>query len=107
MPASADDFYSVLDEIKELHDRKQADYGRPADPFANVRASEDWGVPAWVGTLIRATDKMRRLQTAAQGSTLQNEGIEDSLLDLATYSLIALVLYREDQEIVRPIDGTV
>jgi len=36
-----------------------------------------------------------RVQKAAQGHTLTNEGIEDSLMDLAVYSLIALVLYRE------------
>jgi hypothetical protein len=48
--------------------------------------------------MIRATDKVRRLQAAALGSELRNEGIEDSLMDLATYSLIALVLYREANE---------
>jgi hypothetical protein len=90
-------FHALLAEIGELHDRKQADYGTEGDPFANVRASQDWGVPAWVGTMIRANDKVKRLQAAAQGSTLVNEGVEDSLLDIATYALIALVLYREQQ----------
>jgi hypothetical protein len=91
-------FHAVLEEVREIHDRKQADYGRPTDPFANVRASEEWGIEPWVGSMVRATDKVRRLQTAARGSTLQNEGIEDSLLDLATYALIALVLYREEHQ---------
>jgi len=91
-------FHAALEEIGVLHDRKQADYGSDGDPFANVRASQQWGVPAWVGTMIRANDKIKRLQAAAQGSELVNEGIEDSLLDLATYSLIALVLFRENQD---------
>ena len=91
-------FHDLLDEIAELHDRKQADYGTDGDPFANVRASQDWGVPAWVGTMIRANDKVKRLQAAAQGSTLVNEGVEDSLMDIATYALIALVLYREQDD---------
>jgi hypothetical protein len=91
-------FHALLSEIAALHDKKQADYGQAGDPFANVRASEQWGVPAWVGTMIRATDKVKRLQAAANGSELVNEGIEDSLLDLATYSLIALVLYREEHD---------
>jgi hypothetical protein len=90
-------FHKLLAEIGELNDRKQADYGTEGDPFANVRASEHWGVQAWVGTMIRANDKVKRLQAAAQGSTLVNEGVEDSLLDIATYALIALVLYREQQ----------
>jgi hypothetical protein len=89
-------FLQICDEIVEMHNKKQADYGRVGDPFANVRASADFGVPAWVGCMIRANDKMRRIQTAAQGSTLKNEGVEDSLLDLAVYAIIGLVLYRED-----------
>lgn len=88
-------FHELLQEIGELHDRKQSDYGRPTDPFANVRASEDFGVKGWVGALIRANDKMRRLQKAADGGTLANEGVVDSLMDLAVYALIALVLYEE------------
>lgn len=89
-------FQDVLKEIQDMHDKKQKDYGTPSDPFANVRASEDFGIEPWVGAMVRANDKMRRLQSAAQGSTLVNEGIEDSLLDLAVYSIIALVLYREN-----------
>ena len=88
-------FHALLAEIGELHDRKQADYGRSSDPFANVRASEEWGVEPWVGAMIRATDKVRRLQAAANGSDLLNEGVEDSLMDLAAYALIALILYRQ------------
>ena len=88
------DFESVLAEMQFLHQKKMADYGRTGDPFANVRASEDFGIDGWVGALIRANDKMRRLQSAAQGSSLANEGIEDSLIDLANYVVIALVLYR-------------
>ena len=88
-------FHDVLTEMGLLHNQKQADYGRENDPFANVRASEDFGVPGWVGCLTRANDKMRRLQKAAQGGTLTNETVEDSLLDLAVYAAIGLVLYRE------------
>ncbi|KKM73885.1 hypothetical protein LCGC14_1405940 [marine sediment metagenome] len=87
--------HGLLDEIGELHDRKQVDYGRTGDPFANVRASEDFGVPAWVGTMIRANDKMRRVQSMALKGSLENESLEDSLMDLAVYSLIAIILYRE------------
>lgn len=91
-------FLQIVDEIVALHDKKQADYGRTGDPFANVRASADFGVAAWVGCMIRANDKMKRLQKAAGGGTLVNEGVEDSLLDLAVYSIIGLVLFRETLE---------
>jgi hypothetical protein len=91
-------FLALLDDIEKLHADKQADYGRSNDPFANVRASEEWGVSPWIGALIRATDKVRRLQTFATKSELINEGVEDSLMDLAVYALIALVLFREEQD---------
>jgi len=45
--------------------------------------------------MARANDKMRRLQKGAQGGKMVNESIEDSLLDLATYTIIALCLFRE------------
>jgi hypothetical protein len=88
-------FDEVLDEIRELHRVKQHDYGREDDPFANVRASEEWGIPAWVGALVRLNDKVRRLQKAARGDKLWNETVEDSLKDIMVYAGIALLLYRE------------
>lgn len=97
MPARKGDprFHELLRTIGDLHDQKQLDYGRENDPFSNVRASEDFGIPGWVGCMVRANDKMRRIQQFAKSSTLVNESVEDSLLDLAVYSLIALVLFRE------------
>ena len=88
-------FHEILKELGELQDKKQADYGRDNDPFANVRASEEWGVPAWIGAMIRLTDKVRRLQRFAQRGSLMNEGAEDSLRDIAVYAIIALVLLEE------------
>ena len=88
-------FHEILRELGELHDKKQADYGRDSDSFANVRASEEWGVPAWIGAMIRLTDKVRRLQRFAQRGSLMNEGAEDSLRDIAVYAIIALVLLEE------------
>lgn len=91
-------FHALLKEIGELHDKKQADYGRNEDPFANVRGSSEWGVKPWVGALIRAGDKMKRLQKAARGGTMANESVEDSMMDLMVYAGIARILYREEQE---------
>src|SRR2546422_1657577 len=89
-------FHKILEELGELHDKKQADYGRGDDPFANVRASTEWGVPAWVGAMIRLNDKVRRLQSLALKGKLANESAEDSLRDIAVYAIIALVLREEE-----------
>jgi hypothetical protein len=83
-------------EMGATHDKKMADYGRDDDPLSNVRASVDWSVPAWVGGMIRLTDKIRRLQTFAIKGVLQNESALDSLGDLSVYAVINCVLYEED-----------
>lgn len=90
-------FHEIIGELSELHDRKQADYGRGDDPFANVRSSEEWGLPGWVGAMIRAQDKIRRLQSLLLKGKLENESAEDSLRDLAVYAIIALVLFEEKE----------
>jgi len=96
-PASAR-FHEILEELGALHDRKQADYGRDDDPFANVRGSTAWGIPAWVGGMVRAQDKVLRLQQYARTGSLSNEGAEDSFKDLAVYAVIALVLWEQERE---------
>lgn len=91
-------YRALLDQLWGLHCRKTTDYGSQTDYLANLRASETFGIPAWVGAMIRANDKVFRIQQFAQKGTLANEGVEDSLMDLAAYSLLALILYRETSE---------
>jgi hypothetical protein len=98
------EFHEELKALGTLHDKKQQDYGTDGDPFANVRAAEDFGVPAWLGCLIRMNDKMTRLKNFAKKRELANESVEDSLRDLAVYSLIALLLYREEKPTEEKVD---
>src|SRR5690242_17304678 len=92
-------FHEILREMAVLHDKKQRDYGSNEDPFANVQASTEWGVPAWQGAMIRACDKVKRLQTFADKGELANESVVDAFNDLAVYAVIARVLYeREDSD---------
>ena len=87
-------FNVILQEVQEMHDKKSRDYGRPENPYYNIRQSLSFGIPSWIGAVLRANDKMGRLQLAAQGSKLTNEGVEDSLLDMITYLTIALDEFR-------------
>jgi len=89
-------FHDLLEEIGDLHDQKQRDYGVPEDPFANVRASSGFAIRPWVGAMVRANDKMKRLQKLAVTGELANESAADSFKDLAVYALIGLILYEED-----------
>lgn len=95
-------FHALLSTMARMHATKQADYGLPGDPFANIRASEEIGVPAWKGAWLRARDKVKRLDAFCVKGTLHNEGAEDSWLDLAAYCLICLILHRESIAEVRP-----
>lgn len=88
----------LVDEVLQLAESKGRDYGTLEDPYANVRSVESWGIPGWVGAMMRVGDKLRRLQTYQTKGTLSHEGVEDSLLDSITYCLIALALYRQDRE---------
>lgn len=88
-------FYVELVDAAELHARKQLDYGADNDPFSNVRASEDWGIPGWVGCMVRANDKIKRLQTFATKGELANESAEDAFRDLAVYAIIGLILFQQ------------
>ena len=90
-------FYNELIEAGLLHAQKQRDYGKPNDPFANVRSSEEWGIPGWVGAMVRLNDKVKRLQSLARTGGLANESAIDSFRDICVYALIALVLYGEQE----------
>ena len=89
------DFDQIINEMREMHFKKRTDYGRTDDPYANVRASEAFGIPGWVGALTRQQDKTRRLQKFVTEGNLANESVEDSLLDSIVYGVIALALWRE------------
>lgn len=83
----------TLEELSEVHDSKNEDYATIEDPFLNLRSSEDYGIPAWVGTQIRHDDKTRRIQEFVKKGRLNNESVRDSLVDQANYAILALALY--------------
>lgn len=101
---SSQRFHDTLKELGDLHDKKQADYGTDEDPFNNIRASaKDWGIPAWVGAMLRATDKVRRLQRFHDVGKLANESVIDAFNDLAVYAVIARVMYEEEESPSYPL----
>ena len=95
LPKGSPKFHALLKEIGDLHDIKQRDYGLANDPFHNVRASEELGIPGFKGAILRANDKMVRLKKFCRDGVLSNESARDSMLDGAVYLLIAAVLFDE------------
>jgi hypothetical protein len=92
-------FYDLCDSLKEMHRRKSRDYGCPSgeDPLANIRNGAKFvGIPSWKGAMVRLSDKVTRLAAYNATGRLENESLEDNLADLASYSLLALLLHREE-----------
>lgn len=90
-------FYELLEKMADLHSRKNHDYSSHDDPLKNLRSSNRLGVTPFMGVLVRLQDKWSRLeQFAVSGELLvKNESVEDTLMDNAVYSLLAIILYRE------------
>ena len=89
-------FYKLLEEMGDLHSRKNANYTAGQDHFANIRESEKFNIPAWKGTLVRMGDKWNRIISLAKGSPdMVGENIRDTLMDMAVYSLICIILLEE------------
>ena len=91
------EFYKLLERMGEIHSSKNRDYNPGDDPLANFRMSESMGIPAWKGCLVRMGDKFSRLCSFAKKEKyeVKDESAEDTLIDLAVYSLLCIILYRE------------
>ena len=90
-------FHAIIKNVVDLHNKKSNDYGKGEDPFYNMRASERYGIPAWVSCMIRSDDKSHRIQKAFMDGpeSLVNESVIDSFEDKIVYDILALILYRE------------
>jgi hypothetical protein len=92
-------FLDLLEELRTLHLSKSQDYGSESDPLANIRQGAEFvGIEAWRGCMVRVADKVQRLKTYCRTGRLVHEGVRDTLLDLAAYSLLAIVLFDEGKD---------
>lgn len=81
-----DKFKEIVEGMLDLYQRKQSDYGDSAG-----KTFDEWGL---VSFLVRMEDKLNRVSTLTkkQGEAkIADEKIEDTLLDLANYSIMALI----------------
>jgi hypothetical protein len=91
-------FYDLCDSLKEMHRKKSSDYGSADDPLANIRNGAEFvGIEPWRAAMVRLSDKVTRLATYCRTGSLTYEGVEDTLADLASYSLLSLLLHREER----------
>ena len=78
-------FRDVQGELFDLFVRKNADYGDAFEAYGPV------------GCLVRIGDKLGRLQTITRNRVeiVQDESMQDTLLDLANYCTLAVMLLRD------------
>jgi hypothetical protein len=90
----------IINEIKDLHDKKNADYAGQEDSLANLRMCEKMGVSAFVGVVIRLCDKFSRLMRFCKTKELQvkDESIKDTLKDIVNYALFAIIFLEEEEQ---------
>jgi len=89
-------FYELVKEMARIHSEKNQDYGS-GDPLGNFREAEKLGIEPWRGSLIRLSDKYSRVTSLAGGreAKVKDESIKDTLLDLANYAVLTIVLMEE------------
>ena len=78
-------FNGICQEMMGLHERKNKDYGNAAH-----ESYEEFGLISYV---IRLNDKMKRLKSLIKPGVEQevkSESIEDTLMDLAAYAIMAI-----------------
>ena len=79
------DFDGICKDLMALHARKNKDYGNAAH-----ESYKEFGLISYV---IRLNDKMKRLKTLTKPGVEQevkSESIEDTLMDLAAYAIMAI-----------------
>lgn len=80
-------FEQITTNMFDLYKRKNADYGNSV-----AKTFDEYGL---VSFLVRIEDKLNRVTTLTKKSTteqqVKDEKIEDTLLDLANYSIMALI----------------
>lgn len=78
-------FESVLEEMKELHAKKDKDYGS-----AFHKSFEEFGVTAGV---VRLNDKMERVKSLVKNgkAEVKDESLLDTLKDMASYAVMLYV----------------
>ena len=82
-------FANIVKEMVELYAKKNHDYG---NAFGEI--IKEVGLPYGVGKL---KEKLKRVESLINSKAEVNESIEDSLIDLACYSIMTLSYLRNKE----------
>lgn len=97
-PIDTDELIRQMKEIFEYnleavrtkgHDYASLDLMLTGDSLGNVGNSL-----GWVGAMVRAQDKMKRIQTMYTSGKLNHESLEDAFRDLLNYAFYGYILWK-------------
>lgn len=86
---------AICAELTKIYAAKNHDYG---DAFAKTFDEEGWAMPR-----IRLSDKLYRFKTltraasSGDGQKVPDESIRDTLMDLANYAIMSVMLIDSDK----------
>ena len=91
---------TILNEIKQLHNRKNADYGDSFD-----KTLDEFGL---VASATRMSDKFNRFKSLIKNpARVEDEKIEDTLIDLASYAIMTIKWMRQNGVFGNDTRGTI
>lgn len=96
-PSTYEEFTRINDRMLELFCDKQADYGPTNIGMGNAIVDDDDDVKkSLLGLSVRMNDKVQRLLNITLNDRKpNNESVEDTLMDLANYSVMALIVMKK------------
>jgi hypothetical protein len=85
-------FSALLKRMELIHDKKNSDYADGIDPYSNftyaAKVSEIFTNPIDRVFAVLIGIKLARIAELGKGKDPRNESLDDSFLDIATYTAI-------------------
>lgn len=98
--STAVDLYdAVVGQMRDTFARKDADYAGDV-PLGNIKSSSNFGIEPQDAVFVRLADKFSRLcslRRSGREPQVRDESFRDTLLDLANYAVIAVLLLDEQK----------
>jgi len=100
-------FHQIVEEIRDLHEKKNKQYATTDDPLGNFRRTGqiiakmlkpgiDPGLASCLAFMSKQVDGVYEMFGESKTGTC--EQIEDKLLDIAVYAIIGMILVRESNQ---------
>jgi len=91
-------FKEVTDKMYSITDKKGSDYSWENDVFKNFELCERRGIETSDWMFVRMLDKVSRIgELLHRENKVADEKLEDTLIDLANYSLILFIYLKNKQ----------